>query len=196
MEASNPTAGRIDSKRYFQMVEEGLLCPDDRVELLDGIIVAMAPQQPMHAATVWRINGKLTRLVADRAMVRSQLPLLAGALSVPEPDIAVVPNRADEWQSSHPDLCILAVEVADSSLPQDRITKSRIYAAAGVRDYWVVNLRKRCVEWYSDPDRESRVYRASGIASGDEALPPTALDLQLNAEELFPPAPPRERREN
>lgn len=177
----------LDSKAYFQLVEEGLLAPDDRVELLEGIIVAMAPQQPAHAATVWWIGGFLDRLVARRAIVRSQLPFLAGVKSVPEPDLAVVPWNEDGWQFEHPDHCLLAVEVADSSLPQDRLTKSRIYAAASVTDYWIVNLRNRTVEWFSSPDPAARVYGARGVASGGEALSITDLGLSVAAGDLFPP---------
>lgn len=177
----------LDSKAYFQLVEEGLIAPDDRVELLEGIIVSMAPQQPGHAATVWRVGGILDRLVGQRAMVRSQLPFLAGAKSVPEPDLAVVPWNEDEWSTEHPDRCLLAVEVSDSSLAQDRLTKSRIYAAAGVADYWIVNLRNRTVEWFSAPDAAARVYAASGVAAGPEHLTFTALGLQVSAEDLFPP---------
>lgn len=180
----------LDSKAYFRLVEEGLLAPDDRVELLEGIIVAMGPQQPAHAATVWRVGGVLDRLVARRAMVRSQLPFLAGVKSVPEPDLAVVPWDDDEWQFQHPDRCLLAVEVADSSLPQDRLTKSRIYAAASVTDYWIVNLRNRTVEWFSSPDPAAQVYAKSGVASGSEALSVTALGLSVVADELFPPRRP------
>jgi len=177
----------IDSKAYFQLVEEGLLAPDDRVELLEGIIVSMAPQQPGHAATVWRVGGILDRLVGRRAMVRSQLPFLAGAKSVPEPDLAVVPWNEDEWSNEHPDHCLLAVEVSDSSLAQDRLTKSRIYAAAGAPDYWIVNLRNRTVEWFTAPDVAARVYTVSGVAAGIERLPPTRLGLEVAAEDLFPP---------
>jgi len=174
-------------QRYFRLVEEGLVAPDDRIELLEGLIVSMAPQQPAHAATVWRVNNRLAALIGERAMVRSQLPLLAGSLSVPEPDIAVVPYRSDEWANSHPDHCLLAVEVSDSSLAQDRLTKSRIYAAAGVEDYWIVNLQDRRVEWFSAPDTEPRVYLQCGIAAGEEALPATRLELAVCAADLFPP---------
>lgn len=177
----------LDSKAYFQLVEEGLLAPDDRVELLEGILVAMAPQQPAHAATVWWIGGVLDRLVTRRAIIRSQLPFLAGARSVPEPDLAVVPWNEDLWQMEHPDRCLLAVEVADSSLAQDRLTKARIYAAAAVADYWIVNLRNRTVEWFSAPDPAARIYTAGGVAAGSERLSLTALGLHVAAGDLFPP---------
>jgi Uma2 family endonuclease len=182
---------RYSAKEYFALVDEGLISPDERVELLDGLIVAMSPQNPAHAATTWRIQTRLTNCLDGRAMVRCQLPVIAGTYSVPEPDIAVVPLRDDEWQFEHPNICHLAVEVADSSLAQDRLTKSRIYAAAGVENYWIVNLRLRRVEWFAAPDSTARVYSSSGVAAGDEMLPPTVFELRLRAEDLFPPLRPR-----
>lgn len=178
---------RCMSEEYFALVDAGLLAADEKVELLHGLIVSMSPQQPLHAATVWWISGKLAALVGDRAIIRSQLPLLAAADSVPEPDVAVVPMRSDGYQDAHPDRCLLVVEVADSSVGQDRLTKSRIYAAAQVPDYWLVNLRDRRVEWFRAPDAGASRYRESGVATGDEGLPPTLLDLGLRAADLFAP---------
>jgi len=186
----NPIGNRsvgYSAKEYFELVEDGFLDPDERVELLEGLIVAKSPQNPAHAATTWLVTTRLTRLLENRAIVRSQLPVIAGTFSVPEPDIAVVPIRDDVWQFEHPGMCHLAVEVADSTLAQDRLSKSRIYAAAGVENYWIVNLRKRQVEWFAEPVAGGRVYRKSGIASGDDLLPPTRFELRLQADELFPP---------
>ncbi|MBI5505415.1 MAG: Uma2 family endonuclease [Deltaproteobacteria bacterium] len=187
MHESDQQQVRCAATEYFALVEAGALAPDERVELLDGLIVSMSPQQPLHAATVWWIRGRLAALVGDHAIVRSQLPLLAAAASVPEPDVAVVPFRSDGYQSGHPDRCLLVVEAADSSVGQDRLTKSRIYAAAEIPDYWLVNLRDQRVEWFRAPDARAYRYRESGIATADEGLPPTPLDLRLCAEDLFPP---------
>jgi Uma2 family endonuclease len=172
---------------YFSLVDEGLLTADDKVELLRGLIVSMSPQHPRHAATVWWIGGRLAAMVGDRGIVRSQLPFLAAADSVPEPDTAVVPFRFDGYQSAHPDRGLLVIEVADSSVGQDRLTKARIYAAAAVPDYWLVNLREMHVEWFCDPDTDGRIYRRSGVAADNEELPPTLLELKVRALDLFPP---------
>jgi Uma2 family endonuclease len=185
IEEREPSTRRTAGE-YFAMLETGLLSPDDRVELLDGIIVSMSPQQPRHAATVWRIHGRLASILGDRAIVRSQMPLVLASRSVPEPDITVVPFRIDDYATAHPDRAHLVIEVSDSSLPQDRLTKSRIYASAGVEDYWVVNLRSNQVERSSSPDPGTAVYRERGIADGEERLPATSLGLLLRACDLFP----------
>lgn len=100
----------------------------------------------------------------------------------------VLPGRFEDYEHSHPTRALLAVEVAESSLAQDRLTKSRIYAQAGVPDYWIVNLRQRVVEWYRAPDAEARVYRESGQASGEDALALAAFpDVVVRAGDLLPP---------
>ena len=75
---------------YLGLVDEGVLGADDRVELLEGVIVVGEPQNPLHASGVWRAHHVLERAVGDRAIVRGQLDYVAGPRSVPEPDVAVV----------------------------------------------------------------------------------------------------------
>jgi Uma2 family endonuclease len=101
----------------------------------------------------------------------------------------VVPWSEDRWQLTHPDRCLLAIEIADRTLLQDRFTKCGIYAAAGIDHYWIVNLRSRTVEWFAQPDVSAGAYRSAGSAQGDQQLPPTSLGLELTAGMLFPPLP-------
>ena len=115
-------AGRITSDRYFALVDEGVLEPDDRVELLEGVVVAMSPQNPRHAGIVSCVYRALIRAVGERAAIRVQLPLVLGRYSVPEPDVAVVAGRESDYLEAHPTRALLIVEVADTSLQQDRLT--------------------------------------------------------------------------
>jgi hypothetical protein len=71
------------AQQYFALAEEGLISPDDRAELLEGLIVAMAPQSPAHAAAVWRTTHALERIVGEGAIVRAQCSFLASTISVP-----------------------------------------------------------------------------------------------------------------
>jgi len=187
MEAGSFEPCGYSADRYFALAEEGLLAPDDRVELLDGVIVAMPPQAPLHATGVRAAERALRRALGPDVLVSSQLPLLAGASSVPEPDVAVLPGRLEDYTTRHPTRALLVVEVADSSVAQDRLTKSRIYARAGVPDYWIVNLREHIVEWMGDPDPAARVYRTKGTAHGSMRLPLAAFPaVALTAAELLP----------
>ena len=154
---SEPT--RMSVERYLGLAEAGVLAHDDRVELLEGVVVAMTPSSPLHDSCVTRATLALVRAVSERAVVRTQCSLVAGRHSVPEPDVAVVPGSPGDYDSRHPDAALLVVEVAESSLQQDRITKAAIYAAAGVPEYWIVNLREGVVEVMRDPDREHARYR-------------------------------------
>src|SRR5688572_11859634 len=121
---------------YFQLVEKGYLEADDHVELLEGLVVASPPAGPLHSAITTHVERALRFAIGDRALIRVQMPLIAGTWSVPEPDVAVVPGLSEDYEQSHPTRALLVVEVSESSLPQDRLTKSRVYAHAGVPEYW------------------------------------------------------------
>jgi Uma2 family endonuclease len=177
---------RFTAERYFALVDEGVLSADDRVELLEGVIVAMAPQNPPHASTMASVAEALMRAVGKRAAVRSQAPLVVGALSVPEPDVAVVPGRQRDYANVHPTTALLVVEVAESSLIQDRLTKASIYAAAEIPEFWIINLRDNCVEIHRDPDARARRYRVSRIARRGERIRLVALPVSVAVRTLLP----------
>ena len=173
------------AERYFEMAKEGLIAPDERSELLEGMIVAMVPQAPLHAAAVRRVDRALRKVLGDDVLISVQLPLIASARSVPEPDVAVLSGSEADYVGHHPTTALLVVEVADRSLSQDRLTKAAIYTRAGVADYWIVNLRDGIVEWYSAPD--ANCYTRSGRSSGETLLHLTAFPgVFLAARELFP----------
>ncbi len=172
---------------YFELVERRLIDADDHVELLEGMVVASPPQGPMHASVIMRVSKALMKAVGDRASVRSQLPFLVPPRSVPEPDFALVAGDAADYRDHHPDQALLVIEIADSSLPEDRLTKSRIYARAGVPEYWIVNIRDRRVEIHTSPDIAGRVYLTVRCAEIGETTEIRALPGAVVAvADLFP----------
>jgi len=174
-------------EEYFGLVHRGDLRPDDRVELLDGLIVAMSPQDPLHAAAITRLTRVLQRVVGDRAAVRVQLPIVLGR-SAPEPDLTLVPIDAGENPEAHPRSAFLVVEVADSSLVPDRLTKAAIYARAGLPEYWLVNLVDDCIEIFRKPVRKWGRYRSTSTVSRGERIRVAAFpDVTVAVEELLPP---------
>jgi Uma2 family endonuclease len=178
---------RYTVEQYFDLVTQGVLQPDDRVELLEGVIVAEPPMDPPHASGTTRVDTALRRVLGGRAVVRVQQPFIVGGYSVPEPDVAVVPGTEADYDTHHPTQGLLIVEVAASSLPQDRLTKSRIYAAAEVPEYWVVNLRDRCVEVFRNPDAANRLYRDRGVAQPGEGIDLAAMPgASVRVDELLP----------
>ncbi|HLK93553.1 MAG TPA: Uma2 family endonuclease [Polyangia bacterium] len=133
---------------YERMAAEGFF-EDERIELLEGVIVEMTPQGTRHAVTIERLSHLLFATVGDRARVRVQLPFAASDVSLPEPDVAVVPRG--DYELAHPSQGQLIVEVAGSSLNKDRLVKARLYATAGVTEYWVIDIAAKTIEVCCEP---------------------------------------------
>ncbi|MEP7051058.1 MAG: Uma2 family endonuclease [Pseudomonadota bacterium] len=133
---------------YDQLISLGAF-QDERIELLDGALVAMRPIGAPHHATVQRLNQLLVLALAGRALVSCQGPFAASDYSEPEPDFAVLPMG--DYDTDHASTAYLVIEVAESSLAKDRGKKLRIYANCAVPEYWVVNLPERCIEVYTEP---------------------------------------------
>jgi Uma2 family endonuclease len=181
--------GHYTVDRYFALAECGILAPDDHVELLDGLIVAMPPPTPSHDNSVHRVMVVLLRRLGLDVVVRVRATFVVGADSAPQPDIAVCPGDSETYEQHHPTQAHLLVEVAVSSLAQDRLTKSAIYARAGVPCFWIVNLRNRCVEVYRDPDRWKSEYRSVTRAAGSDILTIDGFPgVTFEAAELLPRA--------
>jgi Uma2 family endonuclease len=189
---TDPVApARWTTKRYLRLVDEGVLGPDDKVELLEGVIVAMAPSNAPHASGVTRLTHALVRAVGDRAVVRVQLGFVAGIYSMPEPDAAVLPGTLSDYDDEHPRNALLVAEVSDTALKQDRLTKGAIYAACGVPEYWILNLRDDCVEVRRRPEPEDRRYSSLAIAHRGQHIEPLELPgVSIAVSDLLP-APAR-----
>jgi Uma2 family endonuclease len=166
---------RFSVEEYHRMAEAGILKPDDRVELLDGDIIPMAPMSSRHAAVVSKIGRWLSRKLADHALIRTQLPVRLDDYSEPEPDIALVRFRENDYADAHPapaDIFLL-VEVAQSSLTFDREIKIPQYARAGVSEVWLFNLEHQHVECFSEPG--PRGYAVTRIVRRGATLAPHAF---------------------
>jgi Uma2 family endonuclease len=172
---TEPAPTRLDAEQYYALVDRGDIRPDDRVELLEGVVVSMAPQGSSHANAIARITALLVPLVGDRGVVRVQCSFRAGRYNVPEPDFAVVPGPLERWEDAHPSEALLIVEVSDTSLPTDRFSKARIYAAAGVTQYLVVNLRGDRIETFAGPDPAAARWTETRLALRGESIPLVAL---------------------
>jgi Uma2 family endonuclease len=150
---------------YDKLVELGMF-EDEKIELLDGVLVPMSPIGAPHSSAVQKLNEILVVALTGRATVRPQLPFAVSDLSEPEPDLMVSP--LDDYDTAHPDEAHLLIEVAESSLAKDRGIKRRIYAERGVPEYWIVNLVDRCIEVYTDP--EAGGYRSLTVYVRGESI--------------------------
>jgi Uma2 family endonuclease len=144
---------RIPVEKYHEMVRAGLLTTDDRCELIDGLLVAKAKQTPRHAATSCHLADDLYHRLPAGIRARTRCPITL-ARSEPEPDLAVVRGDRRAFADRHPGPAdtLLVVEVSDVELAFDRTVKGRIYAEAGIPEYWVVNIEERIVEVYTSPN--------------------------------------------
>lgn len=135
------------------MGEVGILSPRDRVELIEGELVAMAPIGTNHAGTVIALNDCLTVAVRGRALVSPQNPIQLNDRNLPQPDYAVLVPRPDRYRTARPrpQDVLLLVEVADSSLDYDRDVKRALYARQGIPELWIVNLVNGDVEVCRSP---------------------------------------------
>ncbi|HYN76267.1 MAG TPA: Uma2 family endonuclease [Lamprocystis sp. (in: g-proteobacteria)] len=136
---------------YERMVESGAFKPGARFELLDGEIIAMSPQGPQHVTSVQLVAEALRERLPPGCVVRVQAPIALDDDSEPEPDICVVRGQIRDYARSHPSAALLVIEVADSSLEHDRTDKARAYARNEIPEYWVINVKERIIEVYTQP---------------------------------------------
>jgi Uma2 family endonuclease len=145
--AEHQSTRRFTADEAMRMVEVGILADDEHVELLDGALVEMSPQGPIHADAIVNLAERLRAIYPGRARLREDKPLAISAYSLPEPDIAVLRAQTGPFARQHPGGrdTVLVVELAWSSQRIDR-RKAAIYAAGGVEVYWLLDLAVRRLE--------------------------------------------------
>ncbi len=166
---------------YHRLGEAGILTEDDRVELIEGELLDMAPIGSEHAAGVNALTRLLVLAVGERGIVSPRNPVRLDNRNEPQPDFAVLRPRADGYRSALPtaqDL-LLIVEIAASSLAYDRGLKLALYARHGVPEVWTVNLAAQEVEIHRKPPSEryewsARVDRAGSMRI--EGLPGARIE--------------------
>ena len=128
-------------EEYHRMAEVGILKCSERIELIRGEIVKMSPQGRRHRAFTDNLNQLLAVRLDGRAIVSVQMPIVLADDTEPEPDVQILRRRTVPYKDREADAddALLIIEVAQSSLPYDRSTKLRLYAAAGILEYWVVD---------------------------------------------------------
>jgi Uma2 family endonuclease len=185
---------RWTREEYDRMVEAGILTTQDKVQLIEGEIVEMTPQKSPHFTTYRRVTLALNQIFGDGYDVRPQGPLVLDPDSEPEPDIAVVAGSIDDYEHAHPRTALLVVEVSDSSLRFDRSRKARVYARAGIADYWIVNVPQGCLEVFRDPvseappDDEPHYTTAKVYKPGESVAPLAMPDKAVAVDDLLPRA--------
>jgi Uma2 family endonuclease len=177
--------GPFTVEAYQRLAELGVLREDERVELIDGQVVAMTPIGDRHASCVRRLTRLLARTVLDAALLDVQNPVVLGEHDAPQPDLVLLRPRADAYprHPRSPDT-LLVVEIADSSIAYDRDVKVPLYARAGIPEVWLVDLSAEQIEVYRDP--VAGKYASVRSASRGEMLTPLQLpNVTLSADEIL-----------
>lgn len=169
---------------YDRLVMEGYYT-DERVELLFGMVIPMAPIDPAHVASTHRLADSLRHSISRRALVRVGAPLAASEISEPEPDVLVTPADYDQWHE-HPTKALLVVEVSRSSLRIDKGPKALLYGLAEVDEYWIVNHVEGVVEVYRD--RHNGEWRQRTTHQRGDVIRMVAFpDVEVVISEILPP---------
>lgn len=179
---------RFTIAEYRRMAESGILAPDERVELLRGVVCRMSPKSRAQVIAVHRAYDVFRDVLRGRAGVYVEAPLrLERLASEPEPDLSVYasPERDDFGAEDRRPL--LLIEVADSSLRTDLGRKAALYAEAQVPEYWVVNLEERVLVVLSDP-RAGSYQERSVHEPGTSIVPIAWPDVRIQVDSLFPRA--------
>jgi Uma2 family endonuclease len=170
--------------QYHELIATGMLA-DRSVELLLGDIVEMPPEGMPHAVFCGRTVEYLRKLISGRATVREAHPITLPNDSEPEPDVAIVRAPDTQYLTHHPypEDIFLLIEYADSTLAKDVNTKQRIYAAAGILEYWVVNLQAS--ELIVFRGIENNGYETETKLSSGTIVPLSFLDIEVDVKRLF-----------
>ena len=175
---------------YYRMGEAGIFRPEERVELIEGAVVVMAPIGIRHAGSVMRYIQVFSRLAGDRFTVQIQNPIHLDDSTEPQPDVMLLRPRDDDYFDSHPgpEDVLLVIEVSDTSLDYDRGVKAHLYGRFNIPETLVLNLPGDCIEGFTRPGPEGyaqhNIYRR-----GDTITLASLPDLVLAVEDLLPPAP-------
>lgn len=198
VDAEPPGPEKLPARRwtrdeFFQMLDIGWF-HGRRVALIEGEVWEMPAQRDYHGAAVTLTMDALRLAFGPGFWVRNQISLDLSPRSVPDPDFAVVPGspRGITTTSTTPTSALLLVEIADTTLGYDRHYKGSLYAAAGIADYWIVNLVQRQLEVYRNSVADNtrpfgvRYTQRTILDPPDTVSPLAAPQASLTVADLLP----------
>jgi Uma2 family endonuclease len=170
-----PPRTRLSADRYQKMVATGVLTKYDRVELIEGEMLDMAPIGTQHSAITSRLNELFVLAVSRSSTIVSGGPVNLGEFSEPQPDLMLLKRRADFYSGKIPEAAdvLLLIEVSDTSLAFDQGVKLSLYARFGVAEYWVVDVEGRRIVAYREPSVKGYARRLEFV--GADLVAPLAF---------------------
>jgi Uma2 family endonuclease len=167
------TRWRFTVHDYHRMGEAGILHEDDRVELIEGELVEMTAIGTRHFSCLNRLNRLFVMNVGDEAIVSVQNPVRLNEYNEPQPELTVIRSRDYRESLPMPKDVLLLIEVSDTTPAYDRGVKLPLYAQAGIREVWIVDLVSETIERYTDPSEEG--YRLADQIRRGQTLESDAL---------------------
>jgi len=192
--AAQPGLERLNVAQLHRMIELGILREGAPIELVDGLLIRKNNSDrggdpmthgPKHAYCLQRLKELDTHVKPHGCHLRQQLPITLADYEEPEPDIAIVRGAVEEYRGRHPgpSECVAVIEVADSSLHYDRMVKAPTYAAAGIPQYWIVNIPERQIEVYRSPKVSGRQYaERKDYREGEAAILTISTELSIDVQ--------------
>lgn len=162
---------RLTVRQFRRMIDEGTIAEDERIELIEGLLVSKPRRHRPYIVAGNKGLRILWRMIPPGWHVAKGMPILASEWSRLEPDLAVIRGVVDDYdeREATADDTALVAEIADANLPADRADMSRVYAAAGIPVFWIINLVDGQVEIFSEPRREG--YQSQQILARGQDVP-------------------------
>jgi Uma2 family endonuclease len=170
---------------FLRLAELGVFAADEKVELIEGDIVPMAPPNPPHSGAINPVGKLLESAFGSGFHMRTEQPLVLGEDTQPQPDVVICVGEAADYRRRFPTAedVRLVVEVSDTTLAEDRAVKGPLYARAGIPEYWILNLRDACLEVFREPDGAR--YRAQRLYTAGETVAPLAAAASVDVAALL-----------
>ncbi|RME43303.1 MAG: Uma2 family endonuclease [Chloroflexi bacterium] len=189
---------RLSLEEYHRLIEVGFFAEDERVELIEGVLHRMSPKGARHSESLRRLLRMLIKALGGAVVggeveisVQDPITIPVGG-SEPEPDLTLIVPREGGYTDRHPlpEEVLLLVEIADTSLEEDRDVKLRVYAAAGIKECWIINLVDDQVEVYREPatlaDGTATYRQRTLYVAGDTIAPLHFPDCRIEVTPLLP----------
>jgi Uma2 family endonuclease len=183
---TGPLLKRWTREQYERAVAAGVFGPEERLELIHGVIVYKMPQNPPHLKATQKGRRTLERALGSSFFVLCQAPVTLSTDGVPEPDLTVIRSDVDDLEGlpTESDVALI-IEVSDTTLIYDQTTKAGVYGQAGIPEYWIVDLNARSLEVRRGP-RANGYGSLQTLAETDFVTPLAAPTISVAVTDLLP----------
>lgn len=181
-----PARKIFNVREYNRMIDAGVFIGNNNYELINGEIVSKMTQGHFHISCINRLNRLFSSIIGDLGIVSIQNAVSIGEISEPEPDVSILKYRDDFYEKAKPTEkdVLLLIEVSDSTMSYDRKVKISLYAEASIEEVWLINLSRKIVEVYTQP--ENGKYKVVEKVSRNQTITPKLLpELTIKVSDII-----------